>query len=76
MSMSAKLKSDAIRRWEPAKGRANPSKTYTYQARNGLYYAGYLTTPDAREDFLAGRLKPTIKYPALWAKQLDTCGTG
>jgi len=65
---SAKIKSDAVRRLEPAKGRTHASKAYTYQARNGLWYAEYLTSPDAREDYKNKKLKPLVTYPATWAR--------
>jgi hypothetical protein len=66
--MSKKLNGNAKKRWAPAKGRAHPSKTYTYQARNGLWYAEYLTSPDAREDYKNKKFKALVKYPASWGK--------
>lgn len=53
-------------RKEPARGIKAPTKNKTYQARDGLWYANYLTSPDARADFKAKRLKPNVKYPSHW----------
>lgn len=66
MSRPSKLMSKD--RKEPVKGASAPTKGKTYQGRDGLYYANYLTSPDARADFKAGRLKPNVAYPKHWSE--------